>query len=83
MQDESVLVARLESVPEYRARFRDVFDGLPTKQRIAFAFDAYVRKLTTPNSGEVGPGGRPGSPTGTVEKTETGTVGKGSTRGSR
>jgi hypothetical protein len=40
MQDESVLVARLESGPEYRARFRDVFDGPPTNQRIAFAFDA-------------------------------------------
>ena len=50
MQDESVLVARLESVPEYRAAFRDVFDGPPTKQRVALAIDAYVRRLTTPNS---------------------------------
>ena len=50
MQDESVLVARLESVPEYRAQFRDVFDGPPSKQRVAFAIDAYVRRLTTPNS---------------------------------
>lgn len=50
MQDESVLVARLESVPEYRAEFRDVFGGPPTKQRVALAIDAYVRKLTTPNS---------------------------------
>ncbi|HYK02834.1 MAG TPA: cytochrome c peroxidase [Thermoanaerobaculia bacterium] len=50
MQNESVLVARLESVPEYRAQFRDVFDGPPTKQRVAFAIDAYVRRLTTPNS---------------------------------
>ncbi|MEA2463617.1 MAG: cytochrome c peroxidase [Acidobacteriota bacterium] len=50
MQDESVLVARLESVPEYRAQFRDVFAGPPTKQRVAFAIDAYVRRLTTPNS---------------------------------
>jgi cytochrome c peroxidase len=50
MQDESVLVARLESVPEYRAQFRDVFDGPPSKQRVALAIDAYVRKLNTPNS---------------------------------
>jgi len=50
MQDESVLIARLESVPEYRAQFRQVFDGPPTKQRVALAIDAYVRKLTTPNS---------------------------------
>ena len=50
MQDESVLVARLESVPEYRAQFREVFDGPPTKQRVALAIDAYVRRLTTPNS---------------------------------
>ena len=50
MQDENVLVARLESVPEYRAEFRDVFAGPPTKQRVALAIDAYVRKLTTPNS---------------------------------
>ena len=50
MQDESVLVARLESVPEYRAQFSDVFDGPPTKQRVALAIDAYVRRLTTPNS---------------------------------
>jgi cytochrome c peroxidase len=50
MQDESVLVARLESVPEYRAQFRDVFDGPPTKERVAMAIDVYVRRLTTPNS---------------------------------
>lgn len=50
MQDERVLVSRLESVPEYRAQFRDVFDGPPTKERVAFAIDAYVRRLTTPNS---------------------------------
>lgn len=50
MQDESVLVARLESAPEYRAQFQDVFGGPPTKQRVALAIDAYVRKLTTPNS---------------------------------
>lgn len=50
MQDENVLVARLEAAPEYRAQFRDVFDGPPTKQRVAFAIDAYVRNLTTPNS---------------------------------
>ena len=50
MQDESVLVARLESVPEYRAQFQSVFDGPPTKQRVAQAIDAYVRRLTTPNS---------------------------------
>jgi cytochrome c peroxidase len=50
MQDESVLVARLESVPEYRAEFHDVFDARPTKQRVALAIDAYVRSLTTPNS---------------------------------
>lgn len=50
MQDESVLVARLESVPAYRAEFRDVFGGPPTKLRVAQALDAYVRRLTTPNS---------------------------------
>jgi cytochrome c peroxidase len=50
MQDESVLVARLESVPEYRAQFGAVFDGPPTRQRVALAIDAYVRRLTTPNS---------------------------------
>ncbi|HET7434375.1 MAG TPA: cytochrome c peroxidase [Thermoanaerobaculia bacterium] len=50
MQDERVLVPRLESVPEYRTQFRDVFDGPPTKQRVALAIDAYVRGLTTPNS---------------------------------
>jgi cytochrome c peroxidase len=50
LQDEAVLVARLESVPEYRASFREVFGGSPTKQRVAQALDAYVRSLTTPNS---------------------------------
>jgi len=50
MQDEGVLVARLESVPEYRAQFREVFGGPPNKQRVALAIDAYVRRLTTPNS---------------------------------
>jgi len=50
MQDEDVLVARLESVPAYRAQFRELFGGGPTKQRVALAIDAYVRALTTPNS---------------------------------
>jgi cytochrome c peroxidase len=50
MQNESVLVARLESVPAYRAQFRKVFGGPATRQRVALAIDAYVRKLTTPNS---------------------------------
>jgi cytochrome c peroxidase len=50
MQDEGVLVARLESVPEYREQFQEVFGGPPTKQRVALAIDAYVRRLTTPNS---------------------------------
>jgi cytochrome c peroxidase len=50
MQDESVLVARLESVPEYQTEFREVFGGSPNKQRVALAIDAYVRRLTTPNS---------------------------------
>src|SRR4051794_24088400 len=50
MQDEGVLVARLESVPAYRTRFREVFGGPPTRQRVVLAIDAYVRKLTTPNS---------------------------------
>jgi cytochrome c peroxidase len=50
MQDERVLVARLESVPAYSALFREVFAGPPTKQRVALALDAYVRKLVTPNS---------------------------------
>jgi cytochrome c peroxidase len=50
MQDESVLAARLESVPEYRAQFREAFGGPPTKARVAQALDVYVRTLTTPNS---------------------------------
>ena len=50
MQDESVLVARLEAVPEYRAQFREVFDAPPNKQRVALAIDAYIRRLVTPNS---------------------------------
>jgi cytochrome c peroxidase len=50
MRDEHILVGRLESVPAYRAQFRALFGGPPTKQRVALAIDAYVRKLTTPNS---------------------------------
>ena len=50
MQDERVLASRLESVPEYRAQFKEVFDAAPTKHRVALALDAYVRSLTTPNS---------------------------------
>jgi cytochrome c peroxidase len=50
MQDETVLVSRLESVPEYRTQFQEVFAGPPTKQRVALAIDAYIRRLTTPNS---------------------------------
>jgi len=50
MQDESVLIARLESVPEYRVQFQEVFGGRPTRQRVALAIEAYVRRLTTPNS---------------------------------
>src|ERR1044071_6900280 len=50
MQDEDVLVARLESVPAYREQFRALCGGRPTKQRVALALDAYVRALTTPNS---------------------------------
>ena len=50
MQDEAVLIARLESVQEYRAMFREVFGGPATKQNVALALDAYVRSLTTPNS---------------------------------
>ena len=50
LPDEAVLVARLDSVPEYRASFQQVFGGPPTKQRVALALDAYVRSLTTPNS---------------------------------
>ncbi|HKS23474.1 MAG TPA: cytochrome c peroxidase [Thermoanaerobaculia bacterium] len=50
MQDEDVLIDRLESVPEYREQFRKLFGGRPTKQRVALAIDAYVRGLTTPNS---------------------------------
>jgi len=50
MQDEAVLVARLESVAAYRALFREAFGGPPTKQRVAQALDVYVRTLTTPNS---------------------------------
>jgi cytochrome c peroxidase len=50
MQDEGALVTRLESVAEYRAQFREVFGGPPDKQRVALAIDAYVRRLTTPNS---------------------------------
>ena len=50
LQDEALLVSRLDSVPEYRAAFQAVFGGSPTKQRVAQALDAYVRSLTTPNS---------------------------------
>lgn len=50
MQDESVLITRLDAVKEYRAMFRQVFGGPPSKQRVAQALDAYVRTLTTPNS---------------------------------
>ena len=50
MQDERVLVARLESVQEYRALFRELYGGPPTKQRVALAIDTYVHHLTTPNS---------------------------------
>ena len=50
MQDDSVLVARLEAVQEYRAKFRDAFGGPPTRQRVALSLDAYVRSLTTRNS---------------------------------
>lgn len=50
MPDESVLITRLQEVPEYRAAFATVFGGGPTKQRVAQALDAYVRVLTTPNS---------------------------------
>ena len=50
LQDESVLVARLESVPAYRTSFRAVFGGPPTRERVVLAIDAYIRRLTTPNS---------------------------------
>ena len=50
MQDEGVLVDRLEAVQEYRAQFREVFGAPPNKERVALALDAYVRGLTTPNS---------------------------------
>jgi len=50
MQDDAVLIARLESVPAYRALFREAFGAPPTKQRVAQALDAYVRSLTTGNS---------------------------------
>ncbi len=50
MQDEAVLVARLEAVPAYRTKFREIFGAPPTKLRVAQALDAYVRALTTPNS---------------------------------
>ena len=50
LQDDALLVTRLQSVPEYRASFQEVFSGPPTKQRVAQALDAYVRSLTTPNS---------------------------------
>ena len=50
MQDERVLISRLESVPAYREQFREVFGGPPTEQRVALAIDVYVRKLTTRNS---------------------------------
>jgi cytochrome c peroxidase len=50
LQDEAVLVARLESVPAYLAQFHEVFGGAPTRQRVALAVDAYVRTLITRNS---------------------------------
>ncbi len=50
MQDDAVLITRLESVAEYRSQFREIFGGPASKQRVAQALDAYVRSLTTPNS---------------------------------
>ena len=50
MQDERVLVKRLEAVPEYREQFDKVFGAPPNKQRVALALDAYVRRLVTRNS---------------------------------
>ena len=50
MQDDAVLLSRLESVPEYREQFHEVFGGPPSKDRVTLAIDAYVRGLTTPNS---------------------------------
>ncbi len=50
MQDDAALIARLESVAEYRAQFREIFGEPASKHRVAQALDAYVRSLTTPNS---------------------------------
>jgi cytochrome c peroxidase len=50
LQDEEVLVSRLEAVPEYREAFRASFGGPATRLRVAQALDVYVRTLTTPNS---------------------------------
>jgi cytochrome c peroxidase len=50
MEDEAVLVARLETVPRYNAAFHDVFGDVPTKRRVAEALEVYIRTLTTTNS---------------------------------
>ncbi len=50
MQDDAVLLSRLESVPEYREQFHEAFGGPATKDRVTLAIEAYVRGLTTPNS---------------------------------
>jgi cytochrome c peroxidase len=50
MQDDAVLVARVESVPAYRALFREAFGAAPTRLRVAQALEVYVRSLTTGNS---------------------------------
>lgn len=50
MQNDAVLLSRLESVPEYREQFHEAFGGPATKDRVTLAIEAYVRGLTTPNS---------------------------------
>ena len=49
MLTERRLVERLQEVPEYQERFREVFGGVPTLKNVAKAIAAFERTLVTPN----------------------------------
>jgi cytochrome c peroxidase len=50
LQNESLLIARLELVPAYRTLFHDAFGAGPSRERVAQAIEVYQRTLTTPDS---------------------------------
>jgi cytochrome c peroxidase len=50
LQDEQLLIARLEGVPAYRTLFLEAFGAGPTRERVAQAIEVYQRTLTTPDS---------------------------------